>query len=98
MFCNKFSLIRPRELFYKGENDCIKYENALEALISKEDFETAQKAIHKRKKRGKYKKGQNPYELKRKVKCGYCGYSMSLNRNVNNRFFIAEWEKAVDHI
>ena len=38
MFCNKFSSIRPRELSYKGEKDCIKYENALEALISKEEY------------------------------------------------------------
>ena len=85
--CHKISSIRPRESAYNEEKDYIKHVNAHDALISKEDFETAQKAIHKRKKRGKYTKGQNPYALTGKVKCGYCGYSMSLNRNVNNRFF-----------
>lgn len=55
--------------------------------IIKKWCEEAQKAIRVRRKRESYKKEENPSPLKGKVKCGCCGYSMSLRRAVKKRYY-----------
>ena len=45
------------------------------------------KAIGVRRKREAYKKEENPSPLKGKVKCGCCGYSMSLKRTVKKKYY-----------
>lgn len=75
--CHKISTVRPREAYWNDEAEYIRFENAHEALVSRDVFETAQKVMEIRGKRGKYKKTINCHALQGKVKCGYCGYSMN---------------------
>lgn len=75
--CHKISTIRPREASWNNESEYVRFENAHEALVSKDIFDAAQKVMEIRKKRGKYKKKENRHALQGKVKCGYCGYAMS---------------------
>lgn len=86
--CRKISSIKPREIRYNDKSDYIKFENRHEGLISKEVFEKAGKVVLERGKRGKYKKDENPYSLKGKVKCGHCGYSMNLVRNAKTPKYV----------
>lgn len=75
--CHKISTVRPREAYWNDEAKNLRFENAHEALVSKDIFDVVQKVIEIRKKRGKYKKKENRHALQGKVKCGCCGYSMS---------------------
>lgn len=75
--CHKISTVRPREACWNDEAEYMRFENAHEALVSKDVFDAAQKVMEIRGKRGKYKKTENCHALQGKVKCGYCGYSMS---------------------
>lgn len=74
---HKISTTRPRESSWNDETEYLKFENAREAIVSKEVFETAQRSIQIRGKRGTYKRAENSHALQGKVKCGCCGYSMS---------------------
>lgn len=78
--CRKTYNVRPKEIRRKSEDEYLRFENAHEALVSRDIFLEAQNAIQTRKKRGTYKKDANPQVLRGKVKCGYCGYSMSIKR------------------
>lgn len=75
--CHKISTVRPREAFWNDESEYMRFENAHEALVSKDIFDAAQKVMEIRGKRGKYKKTGNCHALQGKVKCGCCGYSMN---------------------
>lgn len=75
--CHKISTVRPREVCWNDEAEYMRFENAHEALVSKNVFDAAQKVVEIRGKRGKYKKAENCHVLQGKVKCGYCGYSMN---------------------
>lgn len=86
--CRKFTSTGPRKTKKNDESEFIKYENQHEPLVDKELFEAAGKAVISRGKRGKYKKNENPHPLKGKVKCGYCGYSTTINEKVSNPKFV----------
>ncbi len=75
--CHKISAVRPREPNWNDETEYLRFENAHEAIVSKEVFEIAQKSIQIRGKRGAYKRAENSHALQGKVKCGCCGYSMN---------------------
>ena len=75
--CHKISTVRPREVRWNDEAEYLRFENAHEALVSKDVFGAAQRVMEIRGKRGKYKKTENPHALQGKVKCGCCGYSMN---------------------
>lgn len=74
--CHKATSIRPREMKRNDESEYLRFENAHEALITKEVYDAAQKSIQIGGKRGVYKKAENPHALQGKVKCGCCGYAM----------------------
>lgn len=76
--CRKSFTVRPKEVRRNSEAEYLRFEDDHEAVIPKDMFLTAQSAIQTKKKRGKYKKDENPHVLKGKVKCGHCGYSMSI--------------------
>ncbi len=75
--CHKISTTRPRESSWNDETEYLRFENAHEAIVSKDVFEIAQKSVQIRGKRGTYKKAENSHALQGKVKCGCCGYSMN---------------------
>ena len=75
--CHKISTTRPRESSRNDETEYLRFENAHEAIVSKDVFEIAQKSIQIRGKRGTYKKAASGHALQGKVKCGCCGYSMN---------------------
>lgn len=77
---HKLSTVRPRVSKRNDESEYLKIENHHEKLVEEELFQKAQAALRKRKKRGGYRKDENPPALKGKVKCGCCGYGMSLKR------------------
>ena len=83
----KLSTARPWERKKNEESEYIKIEGHHEGLVTEELFREAQKAIRVRKKREAYKKEENPSPLKGKVKCGCCGYSMSLKRAVKKKYY-----------
>lgn len=78
--CRKSTTVRPREVRRNSEAEYLRFENAHEAIVSKDMFFEAQNSIQTKGKRGRYKKDVNSNVLKGKVKCGYCGYSMSIKR------------------
>ena len=86
--CHKISTIRPREPSWNDETEYLRFENAHEAIVSKEVFETAQKSIQIRGKRGAYKRIENRHVLQGKVKCGCCGYSMSRSGKGENAGYL----------
>ena len=83
----KLSTVRPRETKKNEESEYIKIEGHHESLVTEELFWEAQKAIRERGKRKPYKKEENPSPLKGKVKCGCCGYSMSLKHTVKRKYY-----------
>ena len=56
-------------------------------MVTEELFREAQKAIRVRRKREAYKEEENPSPLKGKVKCGCCGYGMSLKSAVKKKYY-----------
>lgn len=74
--CHKIASVQPRETKRNDTSEYMKFVNDHEPLIEKSLFDAAQCAIQVRGKRGKYKKENNSYALKGKVKCGRCGYGM----------------------
>lgn len=83
----KLSTVRPWERKRNQESEYIKIEGHHEGLVTEELFREAQKAIKVRGKRETYKKEENPSPLKGKVKCGCCGYSMSLKHAVKKKYY-----------
>lgn len=83
----KLSTVRPWETKRNEESEYIKTEGHHEGLVTEELFREAQKTIRVRRKREAYKKEENPSPLKGKVKCGCCGYSMSLKRAVKKQYY-----------
>lgn len=83
----KLSTVRPRESKKNEESEYVKIEGHHESLVTEELFREAQKAVRVRGKRKPYKKEENPSPLKGKVKCGCCGYSMSLKHTVRKKYY-----------
>ncbi len=83
----KLSMVRPWERKRNEESEYVKIERHHESIVAEELFREAQKAIKVRKKREMYKKEENPSPLKGKVKCGCCGYGMSLKRTVKRQYY-----------
>lgn len=86
--CHKISTVRPREAYWNDEAEYLRFENAHEAIVSKNVFEIAQKSIQIRGKRGTYKRAENSHALQGKVKCGYCGYSMNRSGRGENTSYL----------
>lgn len=86
--CHKISTARPGEPGWNDEMEYLKFENAHEAIVSKDVFETAQKSIQIRGKRGTYKKAESSHALQGKVKCGCCGYSMNRSGKGSNASYL----------
>lgn len=83
----KLSTIRPREVKKNDKSEYVKIENHHERLVEEQQFKKAQAAIRVRKKRRKYQKEEYPSALKGKVKCGCCGYGMSLKRTPKRQYY-----------
>lgn len=83
----KLSTVRPRETKKNEESEYIKIEGHHESLVTEGLFQEAQKAIRVRGKRKPYAKEENPSPLKGKVKCGCCGYSMSLKSTSKKKYY-----------
>lgn len=83
----KLSTVRPWERKRNEESEYVKIEGHHEGLVAEELFREAQNAVKVRKKREAYKKEENPSPLKGKVKCGCCGYGMSLKRTVKKQYY-----------
>ena len=60
-------------------------DNHHESLVEEELFQKAQAAIKQRGKTGRRKEYGSA--LKGKVKCGYCGYSMSIRREAKEPYY-----------
>lgn len=86
--CHKISTVRPREACWNDESEYMRFENAHEALVSKDVFDAAQKVMEIRGKRGKYKKAEKCHALQGKVKCGCCGYSMNRSGKGENASYL----------
>lgn len=83
----KLSTIRPREVKKNDKSEYVKIENHHERLVGEQQFKKAQAAIRVCKKRRKYQKEEYPSALKGKVKCGCCGYGMSLKRAPKRQYY-----------
>lgn len=86
--CHKISTVRPREVCWNDEAEYLRFENAHEAIVSKDVFEIAQKTVQIRGKRGRYKRAENSHALQGKVKCGCCGYSMNRSSKGENASYL----------
>lgn len=82
---HKLSTVRPGVIRKNDESEYITIDGHHESLVGEELFQKAQTAL---KTRGKMKK-RVEYEsaLKGKVKCGYCGYSMSVRREAKAPYY-----------
>ena len=86
--CHKISTVRPREVCWNDEAEYLRFENAHEAIVSKDVFDIAQKIVQIRGKRGRYKRAENRHVLQGKVKCGCCGYSMNRSSKGENASYL----------
>lgn len=65
---------------YKDENEIIKIEGGMPAIISKDDFEKVQAILKMRKKKPGASKAKENYLLSGLIKCGCCGRPYQGNR------------------
>lgn len=61
------------------------HENAHEAIVTKEVFDTAAKCL--RQIESRTESGSKPDTMSGKVRCGCCGYAMKWSGKVNKRYF-----------
>ena len=82
---HKLSTVKPGVVRKNKESEYITLDNHHESLVEEELFQKAQAAIKQRGKTGR----RTEYEsaLKGKVKCGYCGYSMSVRREAKEPYY-----------
>ncbi len=83
----KLSTVKPREVKKNDKSEYIKIADHHERLIENDLFEKAQGAIIVRKRRKPYEKGENKTALMGKVKCGCCGYGMSLKQTTKRNYY-----------
>jgi len=69
----------------KDDEDIIRIEDAVPAIISKEIFEQVQKKIVDRKKTRPCNKAKEVYLLSGKIFCGECGFAMAGNKKLSGR-------------
>lgn len=62
-----------------------------EAIITEEEFQEAQKVIHKMRK---YQRGQDQYLLRRLMKCGVCGRALQRQKNGPKVYYICDKSRA----
>ena len=65
----------------------MKIEDHHDRLVETELFQKAQSVVRNSRKRTAYKKEEQPSPLKGKIKCGWCGYAMSLRCTTNRKYF-----------
>lgn len=82
---HKLSTVRPGMVQKNGETEYVMLENHHERLVEEDLFQKAQKVLKLRGKTGK----RTEYEsaLKGKVKCGCCGYSMSIRHDAKVPYY-----------
>jgi site-specific DNA recombinase len=64
---------------YKSDDDIIKVEGVIQAIISKEDFEKVQQCMKIRKHKVAKYRAKRTYLLSGKVYCGECGFAYTGN-------------------
>lgn len=69
----------------KPEDEIIRVEGGMPAIITKETFAKAQALMTSRKRGDASNKAKSLYLLSGLIKCGECGYSMVGNRRYNNK-------------
>lgn len=82
---HKLSTVKPGVVRKNKESEYITLDNHHESLVEEELFQKAQAAIKQRGKTGRRKEYGSA--LKGKVKCGYCGYSMSIRREAKEPYY-----------
>lgn len=85
--CRKMETVRVREVQKTSPDEYKKFPNAHKAIVTRDVFEQAQKAIIVRGERGAYKKEENVHVLMGKVKCGHCGYSLNRITRVKQPYY-----------
>lgn len=83
----KLTTVRPRKSKKNDKSEYIRIKGHHEQLIDEQLFQKAQAVIKTCKKRGNYKKEENLSFLKGKVKCGCCGYGMSIKHTKKRDYF-----------
>ncbi len=83
----KLSTVRPGEIKKNDKSEYVKIENHHEKLVDEQQFNKAQTAIRVCRKRRQYQKEEHSSVLKGKVKCGCCGYGMSLKRTSKREYY-----------
>lgn len=83
----KLSTVTPRKVKKNNESEYLKIENHHEKLVEEDLFQKAQAVIRISKKRTTYKKEEHPSPLKGKIKCGWCGYAMSLRHTKKRKYY-----------
>lgn len=82
---------------FKNENEIIRIENAIPAIIEKEVFEEVQKRMNENRKNGAKYKAKENYLLSGKLVCGTCGNIMTGERrkssNTYIRYYICNYRK-----
>lgn len=69
----------------KPEEEIIRIEGGMPAIISKEEFAKAQEKMQKNKKKAGHYKAKEVYMLRGLVKCGVCGSAMTGNTRYSGR-------------
>lgn len=82
---HKLSTVRPGVVQKNETPDYVMLENHHERLVEEELFQKAQNVLRLRGKIGK--KTEYESALKGKVKCGCCGYSMSIRHDAKNPYY-----------
>ena len=83
----KLSTVMPRKTKKNDESEYLKIENHHDKLVETELFQKAQSVVRNSRKRTAYKKEEQPSPLKGKIKCGWCGYAMSLRCTTNGKYY-----------
>lgn len=82
---------------FKNENEIIRIENAIPAIIEKEVFEEVQKIMNENRKNGAKHKAKENYLLSGKLVCGTCGNVMTGERRKSSnsyiRYYICNYRK-----
>lgn len=84
---HKVSMIRPGKVKKNDRSEYMILENHHERLVEEELFQKAQNITTRRKEMKNSRKVEYSSALKGKVKCGCCGYGMSIRRDAKVPYY-----------
>lgn len=84
---HKASTLKPGKVKKNDRTEYVILENHHERLVEEELFQKAQDITKRRKGTKNFKRVEYPSVLKGKVKCGCCGYAMTIRRDAKEPYY-----------